>query len=126
MKAKAIDFVAYTVKDMDKAEAFYRDVLGLTVSQERGEPGTRGNGYMEFECGGMSIGLTQMEPLPNAAMALAVDDVHAAIADLKGQGVTIGMEPIETGDCVIAAIADPDGNQIIIHRRNDGTFGQGG
>ena len=126
MKPKGIDFVAYTVTDMDRAEAFYRDVLGLEISQPRGEPGTRGNGYMEFECGGVSIGLTQMEPMPNAAMALAVEDVATAIADLKAQGVTIGMEPIETGDCVIASIADPDGNQIIIHRRHDGTYGHGG
>ena len=126
MKPKGVDFVAYTVKDMDRAEAFYRDVLGLTISQPRGEPGTRANGYMEFECGGVSIGLTQMEPLPNASMALAVDNVFEAIEELKAKGVTVGLEPIETGDCVIAAIADPDGNQIVIHRRNDGTFGQGG
>ena len=126
MKPKGIDFVAYTVTDMDRAEAFYRDVLGLQVSQPRGEPGTRGNGYMEFECGGVSIGLTQMEPLPNASMALAVDNVYEAISELKAKGVTVGLEPVETGDCVIAAISDPDGNQIVIHRRNDGTFGQGG
>ena len=126
MKARAVDFISYTVTDMDKAEAFYRDVLGLEVSAPRGEPGTRGNGYMEFECGGVSIGLTQMEPMPNGAMALAVDDVHAAIEELKALGVEVGMGPIETGDCVIAAISDPDGNQIIIHRRNDGTYGQGG
>ena len=126
MKPKGVDFIAYTVSDMDRAEAFYRDVLGLQISQPRGEPGTRGNGYMELECGGVSIGLTQMEPLPNASMALAVDDVYEAISELKAKGATVGLEPVETGDCVIAAIADPDGNQIIIHRRNDGTFGQGG
>ena len=126
MKPRGVDFIAYTVKDMDKAEAFYRDVLGLAISEPRGEPGTRGNGYMEFECGGVSIGLTQMEPLPNAAMALAVPDVHEAIAELKSKGVTVGMDPVDTGGCFIAAIADPDGNQIIIHQRKDGTYGQGG
>ena len=126
MKPKGIDFIAYTVNDMDRAEAFYRDVLGLTISEPRGEPGTRGNGYMEFECGGVSIGLTKMEPMPNAAMALAVDDIHETIAELKGKGVEIGMEPIETGGCFIAAISDPEGNQVIIHQRKDETFGQGG
>src|SRR5919106_2697878 len=125
MQPKAVDFIAYTVNDMDRAEAFYRDTLGLKVLTPRGEPGTRGNGFMEFEAGGTAIGLTKMDPLPNAAMALAVDDVYAAIEELRGKGVTIGMDPVETGDCVIAAISDPDGNQIIIHRRNDGTFGQG-
>ncbi len=123
MKAKAVDFIAYTVKDMDKAEAFYRDVLGLTVTTERGEPGTRGNGWMEFECGGTSIGLTQMDPLPNGAMALAVDDLNAAVEELRGKGVEIGMEPLETPVCFMAAITDPEGNQIMLHQRKDGTQG---
>ncbi len=123
MQVEQVDFVAIPTRDIAKATAFYRDVLGLALSQERGEPGTRGNGYMEFECGGVSIGLTQMEPLPNAAMALAVDDVYAAVEELRGKGVTIGMEPVETGDCFIAAIEDPEGNQIVIHQRKDGTAG---
>jgi catechol 2,3-dioxygenase-like lactoylglutathione lyase family enzyme len=52
MKPKAVDFVAYTVNDMDRAEAFYRDTFGLNVLTPRGEPGTRANGFMEFEAGG--------------------------------------------------------------------------
>jgi predicted enzyme related to lactoylglutathione lyase len=123
MKPKAVDFVAYTANDMDRAEAFYRDTLGLEVLTPRGEPGTRANGFMEFEAGGTAIGLTAMAPLPNAAMALAVDDVHAAIEELRGKGVEIGLEPVETGDCFIATISDPEGNQIIIHQRKDGTAG---
>ena len=123
MKAKAVDFISYTVMDMDKAEVFYRDVLGLSVSMPRGEPGTRGNGYMELEVGGVSIGLTQMPPHPNAVMALAVDDIDEALADLRDKGVEIGMEPIETPVCFIAAVADPDGNKIILHQRKDGTAG---
>ena len=123
MKPKAVDFVAYTVNDMDRAEVFYRDTLGLDVLTPRGEAGTRANGFMEFEAGGTAIGLTAMAPLPNAAMALAVDDVYAAVEELRGKGVTIDMEPIETPDCFMAAIADPDGNQILIHQRKDGTAG---
>jgi predicted enzyme related to lactoylglutathione lyase len=123
MKPKAVDFVSYTVNDMDRAEAFYRDTLGLSVLTPRGAPGTRANGFMEFEAGGTAISLTAMPPLPNAAMALAVDDVYAAVEELRGKGVEIGMEPVETPDCFLAAIADPEGNQIIIHRRKDGTAG---
>jgi hypothetical protein len=40
------------------------------------------------------------------------------------------MEPrgysIADLDATFAALADPDGNQIVIHRRHDGTYGQGG
>ena len=126
MKARAVDFISYTVKDMDKAEAFYRDVLGLEVTTERGEPGTRGNGCMELECGGVSIGLTAMDPHPNGVVGLAVDDLNEAVEELKGRGIEIAMEPIETPVCFMAAIEDPDGNKILLHQRKDGTQGQGG
>jgi predicted enzyme related to lactoylglutathione lyase len=123
MKPKAVDFVSYTVNDMDRAEAFYRDVLGLDVTTPRGKPDTRANGFMELEAGGTVIGLTAMPPHPNAIVALAVDDVGAAVEELRGKGVPIAMEPIETPDCYMAAVADPDGNQILIHQRKDGTAG---
>ena len=123
MKPKAVDFVSYTVNDMDRAEAFYRDTLGLNVLTPRGEPGTRANGFMELEAGGTAIGLTAMPPHPNAIMALAVDDVYAAVEELRGKGVEIEMEPLETPDCFMAAISDPEGNKIVIHQRKDGTAG---
>jgi predicted enzyme related to lactoylglutathione lyase len=123
MKARAVDFVSYTVTDMDRSEAFYRDALGLDVTIQRGESGTRSNGYMEFDAGGTAISLTAMPPHPNAIMALAVDDVSAAVEELRGKGVPIEMEPLETPDCFMAAVVDPDGNKILIHQRKDGTFG---
>ena len=124
MKPKAVDFVSYAVSDMDRSEAFYRDVLGLDVLISRGEPGTRANGFMELGAGGTAIGLTVLPRLhPNAIVALAVEDVHAAAEELRGKGVPIAMEPLETPDCFMAVVADPDGNQILIHQRKDGTFG---
>ena len=123
MKVKAVDFVSYTVADMDRAEAFYRDVLGLSVTWARGEPGTRSNGYMELDAGGTTIGLTAMPPHPNGIMALAVDDVDAAVAELRAKGVAIEMEPLETPGCFMAVVADPDGNQLMLHQRKDGSAG---
>jgi predicted enzyme related to lactoylglutathione lyase len=124
MKPKAVDFVSYIATDMDRSEAFYRDVLGLEVTTPRGEPGTRSNGYMEFEAGGTAITLTALPQLhPNAVVALAVDDVGEAVEELRGKGVPIEMEPLETPDCFMAVVADPDGNMILIHQRKDGTFG---
>jgi len=124
MKAKAVDFISYTVNDMDKAEVFYRDILGLNVLTPRGAPGTRSHGWMELEAGGTAIGLTAMEPQPNGVMALAVDDVTAAVEELRSKGVKIAMEPLETPDCFMAVVTDPDDNNIMIHQRKDGTFGQ--
>jgi predicted enzyme related to lactoylglutathione lyase len=33
------------------------------------------------------------------------------------------MEPLEAPGCFMAVVADPDGNQILIHQRKDGSFG---
>jgi predicted enzyme related to lactoylglutathione lyase len=126
MKPRAVDFISYIVTDMDRAEAFYRDVLGLDVAVPRGEPGTRAAGYMEFDAGGTVISLTGMPGLPlhpNAIVALAVEDVHDAVEELRGKGVTVAMEPIETNVCFMAVVVDPDGNKILVHQRKDGTFG---
>ncbi|HET6363272.1 MAG TPA: VOC family protein [Gemmatimonadota bacterium] len=124
MKAKAVDFVSFSVTDMDRAEAFWRDVIGLEVEVPRGEPGTRGNGYMELDAGGVAIGLVTMpQTHPNAVVALAVDHVGEAVEELRGKGVPISMEAIETPVCYMAVIEDPDGNKVLLHQRKDGTFG---
>jgi predicted enzyme related to lactoylglutathione lyase len=78
---------------------------------------------MEFEAGGTAISLTAMPPLPNAVVALAVEDVGAAVEELRGKGAKIAMEALETPDCFMAVVEDPDGNLIHLHRRKDGTFG---
>jgi predicted enzyme related to lactoylglutathione lyase len=124
MKPRAVDFVSYSVTDMDRSEAFYRDVLGLDVEVPRGEPGTRASGYMEFDAGGTAISLTVLPRLhPNAIVALAVEDVGSAVEELRSKGVQINMESLETPVCFMAVVADPDGNQILIHQRKNGTFG---
>lgn len=124
MKAKAVDFISYAVTDMDKAEAFWRDMLGLKIEVARGKPGTRANGYMELDAGGVAIGLVVMpQTQPNGIVALAVDDVGEAVEELRDKGVTIAMEKIESPVCWMAVVADPDGNQVLLHQRKNGTFG---
>jgi len=124
MKPRAVDFISYSVTDMDRSEAFYRDVLGLDVEVPRGESGTRAAGYMELAAGGTAISLTVLPQLhPNAVVALSVEDVNAAVEELRGKGVGISMEPIETPVCYMAVVEDPDGNRILIHQRKNGTFG---
>jgi predicted enzyme related to lactoylglutathione lyase len=106
---------------MARSEAFYRDVLGLEVAVPWGGPGKR---FPEFEAGGTTVSLTSLPQLPSGAIvALAVEDARAAVEELRAQGVQIVMEPLETGVCFMALIADPDGNQILVHQRKDGTAG---
>jgi predicted enzyme related to lactoylglutathione lyase len=54
---------------------------------------------------------------------LAVDDVNKAIEYLKSKEVKVIEKPHETEVCFMATIADPDGNEIKLHQRKDGTVG---
>ncbi len=79
---------------------------------------------MELDAGGVAIGLVAMpQTHPNAVVAFAVDSVTDAVEELRGKGVPIAMETIETPVCWMAVVEDPDGNKILLHQRKDGTFG---
>lgn len=123
MKPRAIDFVVHDVSDLRRAVAFYRDTLGLRLDFLKEEWG-----WAEFDTRPVSLALNQPSegpPAPGsgAVIALAVDDVRAAVEELRGKGVPIVREPFETGVCFMAVIADPDGNRIWLHKRKDGTCG---
>src|SRR5438105_4468063 len=106
MKPRAVDFISYNVTDMARSEAFYRDVLGLEVAIPWGGPGRR---FPEFDVNGTAISLTALPELPSGAIvALAVEDARATIDELRSKAVKIVMEPLETGVCFLAVIADPD------------------
>ena len=124
MEVRGVDFVSYQVSDMDKAIGFYRDTLGLPLNM------TYEGFWSEFSAGDVTIALTVPQSGEassagggGAAVALAVDDVEAAAADLKEKGVPVVFGPEETPVCHMAMIVDPDGNPIWLHRRKDGTVG---
>jgi predicted enzyme related to lactoylglutathione lyase len=49
------------------------------------------------------------------AVALHVDDVAAARADLEAKGVEFAGDTFDTGVCHMAFFADPDGNALMLH-----------
>ena len=50
-------------------------------------------------------------------LALRVDDVHAAKAELEAKGVQFAPETIDSGVCHMAYFRDPDGNTLMLHHR---------
>ena len=122
MKFRGTDFVMYQVSDLARAAAFYREILGLP--QELYSEQWK---WAEFNCGNVTLALNSGVKLPDVIaggrIALAVDDVFAACAELKAQGVRFAIEPTDYTICHAAAILDPDGNTVILHKRADGTFG---
>jgi predicted enzyme related to lactoylglutathione lyase len=119
MKPLEIAFVCYAVTDLKRARGFYEKVLNL-------KPGSvwegENMGFVEYELGPHTLaigsGSEHFKPgTQGATAALEVADFHEAVASLKGANVKIVMEPHESPVCFMALIQDPDGNQIMIHKR---------
>ena len=123
MKIRGTDFIMYQVSDLARAVTFYRDVLGLPL-----EISSEEYHWAEFNCGNVTLALHAVaHPLGvacGARIALAVDDVDAAYAELTAKQARVEQQPQEHGVCRAFDVRDPDGNLILLHRRADGSFGQ--
>ena len=117
MNISGVDFITVPTKDFEKADEFYGDVLGLERSKQWGDMPAR-----EYETGSLTIAVMQsdafgMEFKPHShPIAFHVDDVHAAREELEGKGVEFNGDVLDTGVCHMAFFADPDGNQMVLHR----------
>ena len=117
-----VDFVSVPTSDLDAAMAFYGDVLGLERSSVWQRPGQEAVGA-EFETGTVTVALIPSERLgitfqPNLVpLALQVEDVAAARAELESRGVTFFADTIDSGVCHMAIFSDPDGNTLMFHNR---------
>lgn len=120
MKVRAIDFVVVNVSDVRRAVGFYRDTLGVDFPLWEESPR-----WQEFQTAPVAFALREdkLNPGANAAVALAVADVYAAVDELRAKGVAILLEPSESAGCHAAMIQDPDGNLLLLHQRKDGTAG---
>jgi len=78
--------VALHVEDMDRAVAFYRDVVGLTFIARFDPPG-----LAFFDLGRTRLLLEA--GAPSSLLYLGVDDVSGTTEHLRQAGVTIESEP---------------------------------
>ncbi|HXN38138.1 MAG TPA: VOC family protein [Solirubrobacteraceae bacterium] len=113
-----VDFVGMPTKDVEAAARFYGDTLGLERSVYNPE-----RNYAEFETGNVTLSVYNAEKMglehhinPNP-IALHVDDVAAARAQLQGRGVDFSGDILDTGVCHMAFFSDPDGNAFMLHHR---------
>ena len=112
------DFVAIGTRDIDRAVAFYRDVLGLEQSKQWGSMPA-----YEFETGNLTIALMQTDAFgiefspTTVPIALHVEDFEGAKAELESRGVAFKGDTIDSGVCYQAIFEDPDGNVLDIHHR---------
>lgn len=102
-----------SVTDIDRAVAFYRDALGLTLLFE-----VPAQNMAFFDCGGVRLYLgapSSPEYAANSFLYYRVDDIDAACQRLEKNGVAFLGPPrmihrSETGELWMAGFRDPDGN----------------
>jgi predicted enzyme related to lactoylglutathione lyase len=107
----SFDAIYYHVANMEKAIAFYRDVLGFPlVSRDY---------VARFDIDGV---LFELVPNPtggtvsgpgNARLSLGVKDIHEAVRELQVRGVATTPIKEEPGG-LLSYFKDPDGNELCL------------
>ena len=110
-----VDFVAVPTQDVERAKRFYGKTLGLRSDEHRN---------LEFWAGDTCLNIweparygVEFRPQKNGHLAFRVPDVAAARKELEAEGVVFDGETEDTGVCHIAVFTDPDGNDLMLHRR---------
>lgn len=116
-----IAFTGTPVTDIKRARDFYEGALGLKPTME-----SSGGMWVEYDMGAtgtFAIGCYGDAWKPSqdgTCVAFEVDDLDKEISLLKTKGVKFSMEAMDTPVCRFAILQDPDGNQIMIHKRKAG------
>lgn len=113
---ESLAFVAYPVTDIVRARQFYEETLGLRLTRHFQDE------WLEYDLGDSTFAITTAdeEHRPGAhggAVAFEVGDFDAFIVRLKSLEVRFVKEVFHTPVCRFAVVADPDGNEVIIHQR---------
>jgi catechol 2,3-dioxygenase-like lactoylglutathione lyase family enzyme len=110
-----LDYVSIPSQDAERLRRFYADTLRL-----RPDP----TAQFELWAGDTCLAIWEparfgmpFAPQKNAHLALHVDDVATARAELEGNGVVFASETLDTGVCHMAFFTDPDGNDLMLHHR---------
>ena len=106
--------VAITIRDLERAKAFYRDTLGLTHLFDAPP------GLSFFQCGETRLMLSQPEgpeTVGNSILYYAVPDAGAAQRSLAAQGVAFEEEAkciarVDNVDIWLAVCRDSEGNLL--------------
>jgi catechol 2,3-dioxygenase-like lactoylglutathione lyase family enzyme len=113
-----VDFVVVPTRNFERAVEFYGNVLGLKKSKRWGDSPAQ-----EFETGNLTLAVVEIEFFGTdfsphkAPIALRVDDVATARAELESRGVTFKGDIVDSGVCHQALFEDPDGNVLDLHHR---------
>ena len=110
-----VDTIGIPSQDAERSRRFYIETLGLRPDERA---------RYEFWIGETCFAIweperfgAEFQPQANSLALLHVDDVGAARTELEAKGVQFTGETFDTGVCHMAPFADPDGNQLTLHKR---------
>jgi methylmalonyl-CoA/ethylmalonyl-CoA epimerase len=116
-KLSTIGQIAMVVKDVPRAVAFYRDVLGMRFLFQAPPS------LAFFDCGGVRLMLDVPEDKefdhPGSVLYFKVDDIDAIYADLTGKGVDFRAAPhliakMPDHELWMAFFRDGEGNTLAL------------
>lgn len=115
MQIEKVDTVGVPSQDTERSRQFYVEALGLRPDD---------HAWNEFWVGQTCFAIwepsrfgVEFQPQKNGIALLHVEDVAAARTELEAKGVEFLGETVDTGVCHMATFVDPDGNQLVLHRR---------
>ncbi len=104
--SKGIKTVIYPVKDITRAKALFRNLLGV-------EPYVESAFYIGFRVGDQEIGLDPNGHKAGMTVYFQIDDIKQNIQSLVEAGSQVQQEIRNVGGGrLIATVKDPDGNII--------------
>ena len=118
-----ITHVAYHVSNIDRALAFYVDVLGLVEQMRIPLPNGEHEvvlGFPDSRGGGLILMWDPKREAPYkkgegySRLVLMVSDVDAAVDHVAERGTPVVSKPVDAGPMRYALVSDPDGYIIEI------------
>ena len=118
MEVTRVDYIRVPVDDIEAAQHFYGEILGLPRNEHLDH-----DDWIEYEASNVTLAVMTPEThddvfttFPPGTIALGVADVAAAKTELEAKGVEVG-EMWDSGVCRGAGVSDPAGNRILLHHR---------
>lgn len=117
-----IGTICYYVSDIPRTEVFYRDVLGLEVTN-MGDAGAGSDWLMARTAGGLELVFLKQESRPGNSPIIVFDladgGIDRAVAALAETGATIVTPVSEAPGGWSAEFADPDGHILSMYQSAD-------
>jgi predicted enzyme related to lactoylglutathione lyase len=106
-----LSYVIKFVGDMDRAVAFYRDILGFQLNFQS-------PGWSEFTSGDTTLGLhpaSEKNPAGSVELGFKVDDVDAFYVGIRAKGVQFTMPPTKQDfGGTLAQFVDSEGGRCSV------------